>query len=90
MRGGHPARAGVRGDGERDPGRVAAALAAGDRDTYRDLQRQVYEAYTANVPIAVSHRAKNDSGYLAAYANFMAEFALARAFDPAAQSLEAR
>ena len=65
------------------------AVAAGDRDTYRDLQRQVYEAYTANVPMAVSHRAKNDPGYRAAYVNFMAEFALARAFDPAAQGLEA-
>jgi LSD1 subclass zinc finger protein len=66
-----------------------AAVAAGDRDTYRDLQRQVYEAYVVNVPMAVSHRAKNDPGYRAAYVGFMAEFALARAFDPAAQALEA-
>jgi len=66
-----------------------AAVAAGDRDTYRDLQRTVYEAYAANVPMAVSHRAKNDPGYRAAYVSFMAEFALARAFDPAARALEA-
>jgi LSD1 subclass zinc finger protein len=66
-----------------------AAVAAGDRDAYRDLQRKVYEAYVANVPMAVSHRAKNDSAYRTAYVNFMAEFALARAFDPAAQALEA-
>jgi DNA-directed RNA polymerase subunit RPC12/RpoP len=65
------------------------AAAAGDRDTYRDLQRKVYEAYAANVPMAVSHRAKNDPGYRAAYVNYMAEFALARAFDPAAQTLGA-
>jgi DNA-directed RNA polymerase subunit RPC12/RpoP len=64
------------------------AVAAGDRDTYRDLQRKVFEAYVANVPMAVSHRAKNDPAYRAAYVDFMAEFALARAFDPAAQALE--
>ena len=66
-----------------------AAVAAGDRVTYRDLQRKVYEAYVANVPMAVSHRAKNDPGYRAAYVSYMAESALARAFDPAAQALEA-
>jgi hypothetical protein len=66
-----------------------AAAAAGDRDTYRDLQRKVYEAYVANVPMAVSHRAKNDPGYRAAYVGYMAESAVARAFDPAAQALEA-
>jgi DNA-directed RNA polymerase subunit RPC12/RpoP len=66
-----------------------AALADGDRAAYRDLQRKVYAAYAANVPMAVSHRARNDSAYLAAYVNYMAEFALARAFDPAAQALEA-
>lgn len=66
-----------------------AAVAAGDRAAYRDLQRKVYEAYVANVPMAVSHRAQNDPGYCAAYVSTMAEFALARAFDPAAQALEA-
>jgi DNA-directed RNA polymerase subunit RPC12/RpoP len=64
------------------------AVAAGDRETYRELQRKVYAAYVENVPMAVSHRAKNDPGYRAAYVNFMAESALARAFDPAAQALE--
>jgi DNA-directed RNA polymerase subunit RPC12/RpoP len=66
-----------------------AALAAGDRDAYRDLQRKVYDVYVTNVPMAVSHRAKNDPDYRAAYVNFMAEFGVARAFDPAAQALEA-
>jgi len=66
-----------------------AAVVAGDRDAYRDLQRKVYQAYAENMPMAVSHRAKNDPAYRTAYVNFMAEFALARAFDPAAQALEA-
>lgn len=66
-----------------------AAIAAGDRDAYRDLQKRVYEAYVANVPMAVSHRARNDLGYRHAYIDYMAEAAVARAFDPAAQALEA-
>jgi len=66
-----------------------AAVAAGDRDTYRDLQKQVYQAYVTHVPMAVSHRAKNDPGYRSSYVNYMAEAAVARAFDPAAQALEA-
>jgi DNA-directed RNA polymerase subunit RPC12/RpoP len=65
-----------------------AAAAAGDRDTYRDLQKRVYEAYVTGVPMAVSHRARNDSGYRDAYVSYMAEAATARAFDPASQALE--
>ena len=66
-----------------------AAVAAGDRDAYRDLQKQVYLAYVTYVPMAVSHRAKNDPGYRSSYVDYMAEAAVARAFDPAAQALEA-
>lgn len=66
-----------------------AAAAAGDRDTYRDLQKRVYEAYVTGVPMAVSHRARNDPGYRDAYVSYMAETATARAFDPASQALEA-
>ena len=39
---------------------LKAAQAAGERDAYRKLQAQIYEAYVENVPMAVSHRAKND------------------------------
>ena len=66
-----------------------AALAAGNRDAYRDLQRRVYEVYAANVPMAVSHRAKNDPAYRSAYVAYMAEAAVARAFDPVSRALEA-
>jgi LSD1 subclass zinc finger protein len=66
-----------------------AAMAAGDRDGYRELQRRVFDAYVANVPMAVSHRAANDPAYRRAYVGFMAEGAVARAFDPASQALEA-
>ncbi len=66
------------------------AIAAGDRDTYRDLQRRVYEAYVTYVPMAVSHRARNDLAYRRAYVAYMAESAVVRAFDPGAQALEAQ
>jgi len=65
------------------------AAAAGDRDTYRGLQQRVFEAYVTGVPMAVSHRARNDRGYRDAYVAYMAEAATARAFDPAYQGLEA-
>ena len=66
-----------------------AAVAAGDRDAYRDLQKKVYEAYITHVPMAVSHRARNDPAYRRAYVDYMAQAAVARAFDPASQALEA-
>jgi LSD1 subclass zinc finger protein len=65
-----------------------AAVAAGDRDAYRALQEQVYEAYVRHVPMTVSHRARNDPAYRRAYVGYMAAAAVARAFDPAAQALE--
>jgi DNA-directed RNA polymerase subunit RPC12/RpoP len=66
-----------------------AAVAAGDRDAYRKLQQRVFGAYVTHVPMAVSHRAKNDPAYRSAYVGYMAEAAVARAFDPASQALEA-
>jgi hypothetical protein len=66
-----------------------AAVAAGDREGYRALQERIYEAYVVHVPMAVSHRARNDPGYRRAYVGYMAAAAVARAFDPAAQELDA-
>ena len=70
-------------------GPMQAAIAAGDREAYASLQRQVFEAYVTHVPMAVSHRARNDASYRRAYVDYMAQSAVARAFDPAAQALEA-
>jgi DNA-directed RNA polymerase subunit RPC12/RpoP len=69
--------------------RAKAVVTAGDRDGYRDLQKTVYEAYVRYVPMAVSHRARNDPGYVRAYVDYMAEAAVVRAFDPTAQALDA-
>ena len=66
-----------------------AAVAAGDRDGYRAIQERIFSAYVANVPMAVSHRARNDQEYRQAYVRYMAEAGVARAFDPAYQVLEA-
>jgi DNA-directed RNA polymerase subunit RPC12/RpoP len=66
-----------------------AALTAGDQDAYRSLQQRIFEAYVTGVPMAVSHRARNDPGYRSAYVGYMAEAATMRAFDPASQALEA-
>jgi DNA-directed RNA polymerase subunit RPC12/RpoP len=66
-----------------------AAAAAGDRGAYRELQKTVYEAYVTHVPAAVSHRARNDADYRRRYVGYMAEAAVARAFDPGARALEA-
>ena len=66
-----------------------AAIAAGDHDTYRDLQRRVFEAYVTHVPMAVSHRARNDAEYRRKYIAYMAEAAVARAFDTGARALDA-
>ncbi|MGB2940455.1 MAG: hypothetical protein WBD38_09185 [Candidatus Dormiibacterota bacterium] len=67
----------------------AAAKAAGDQDTYRNLQRQTWEAFATYVPNAASHRAKNDPEYREQYVTYMAEAATVRAFDPESQALEA-
>ncbi len=68
---------------------VGAAQAAGDREGYKALQRQIFDAYVTHVPNAVSHRARNDASYRAAYINYMAESATVRAFDDEAVRLEA-
>jgi hypothetical protein len=69
--------------------RAKEVVAAGDRDAYRDLQKKMYEAYVLYVPMAVSHRARNDPGYVRAYVDYMAEAAVVRAFDPTSQALDA-
>jgi DNA-directed RNA polymerase subunit RPC12/RpoP len=66
-----------------------AAAAAGDHGACRAVQERIFQAYLEHVPMAVSHRARNDQDYRRAYVRYMAEAAVARAFDPASQALEA-
>jgi LSD1 subclass zinc finger protein len=65
-----------------------AAKLAGDSGGYRGLQRQVFEAYVANCPMAVSHRAKADEAYRKQLIAYLAESGVQRAFDPEASRLE--
>jgi DNA-directed RNA polymerase subunit RPC12/RpoP len=67
---------------------LKSARAAGDTGAYRDLQRQVFAAYVANVPSAVSHRAKADDAYRTQLIDYLAESGVQRAFDPEASRLE--
>ena len=64
------------------------ARAAGDTGRYRDLQRQLFGAWVANCPMAVSHRAKADEAYRNELVVYLAESGVQRAFDPEASRLE--
>lgn len=66
---------------------LQAAQASGDQDTYRNVQKQIYNAYVTYVPNAVSHRAKNDASYRNQLIDYMAESATVDAFDPGARQL---
>jgi LSD1 subclass zinc finger protein len=59
-----------------------AAQAAGDRDGYRAMQRQLYDAYVTTMANAVSHRARNDVSYRQQLVDYMAESAVMTAFEP--------
>ena len=50
---------------------LKAALQAGDRESYRALQRQIFEAYATACPRALSHRI-SDPDYRANLVDFMA------------------
>lgn len=55
---------------------------AGDRDRYRDLQRQLYAAQAAYTPWAVPPRAWNDERYRDGWVEYSTAIAVAGAFDP--------
>jgi DNA-directed RNA polymerase subunit RPC12/RpoP len=67
---------------------MEAARAAGDTARYRELQREVFSAYVANCPMAVSHRARADQAYRDGLVAYLAESGVQRAFDPEASRLE--
>ncbi len=66
---------------------IRAAQAAGDRDGYLGLQHQLYDAYVASVPHAVSHRARGDLGYRQRLVDYLAAAAVVSAFEPEAVAL---
>lgn len=58
-----------------------AALAAGDRDTYRNVQNRIWDAYVTYQPKSVSHRI-GDPDYKAQLIKYMSESAVINEFDP--------
>lgn len=69
--------------------KTAAALAAGDRKTYRDLQLKLYEAWVDACPNAVPPRVR-DAEYKAAYVANLADAGTVAAFDPQSVALSER
>lgn len=65
-----------------------AALARGDVNAYRAAQLQLFDAYVTTCPGSVPFRTK-DPAYRARYVAYMAEGAVATAFDPVAKQHEA-
>jgi hypothetical protein len=58
-----------------------AAKAAGDREGYKALQQQIFDAYARYCPKAISHRI-GDPSYRTQYVEFMAESTVLKDFDP--------
>ena len=61
--------------------KLDAAKAAGDLDTYRELQRQIFDGYAQACPAALSPRI-GDPRYREAYVAFAADSAALGDFDP--------
>ncbi len=63
-------------------GPLAQAKARGDRDTYRQLYRQVYSQWLTECPMAASPRARNDAAFREQFINYQVECAVTKDLDP--------
>src|ERR1700756_3910054 len=61
---------------------IAAAIAAGDRDRYRQLMTPVYTEWIRQCPQAVSPRANSGEDFRRRTITFFVEGMVSRAFDP--------
>jgi|SRR5579859_1856955 len=69
---------------------LAQAKARGDRNTYRQLYRQVYAQWVQECPLAVSPRARNDAAFRDQFINYQVECAVAKEFDPRQAPIDAQ
>jgi DNA-directed RNA polymerase subunit RPC12/RpoP len=69
---------------------MAQAKARGDRDTCRQLYRQVYAQWVQECPMAVSPRAKNDVAFRDQFITYQVECAVTKDFDPRQAPLDAQ
>ena len=67
---------------------LAQAKAAGDRDTYRRLQTEVFEQWIDLCPQAVSPRAKTDLDFRARMVAYLVETTVTKDMDPQQQQLD--
>ena len=68
---------------------LAQAKARGDKETYRQLYRQVFSQWIQECPMAVSPRAKNDAAFRDQLVIYFAESAVVKEFDPRQESMNA-
>src|SRR5258706_15107690 len=69
---------------------MTQARARGDRDTCRQLYRQVYAQWLHECPMAASPRAKTDGAFRERFIAYQAECAVAKDFDPQQAPLDAQ
>ncbi len=62
----------------------------GDRESYRQLYRQVYAQWAQECPLAISPRAKTDAAFREQFINYQVECAVAKEFDPRQAPIEAQ
>lgn len=69
---------------------LAQAKARGDRDTFRQLYRQVYAQWVQECPQAVSPRVKGDAAFREQFIHYQVECAVTKDFDPRQAPLDAQ
>lgn len=67
---------------------LAQAQARGDRDTYRQIYRQVFTQWLQECPMAASPRAKTDMAFRSQLIDYFAECAVVKDLDPQQAALQ--
>ncbi len=69
---------------------LAQAKARGDRDSYREIHRQVFSQWIQECPMAVSPRAKHDAAFREQLVAYLAECVVTKDLDPRQVPLDAK
>jgi len=69
---------------------LAQTKARGDRDSYRNLYRQIFSQWIQECPMAVSPRARNDSAFREQLVAYLAECIVTKDLDPRQAPLDAK
>jgi DNA-directed RNA polymerase subunit RPC12/RpoP len=71
-------------------GPLEQAKARGDRDTYREIHRQVYSQWIQECPMAVSPRAQHDADFREQLIAYLVECVVTKDLDPRQAPLDAK